>query len=164
MDRHCARYLLETLAPLGVPFDWDDTPLAVAPIRSDEVLVHPGSGSSAKNWPAERFAQTLRALDLPVRLIVGEADLAAADRVEAALGHSLPRLEHAPLEELAARLAGCHAYLGNDSGVSHLAGLCGARTVAMFGPTDPSVWRPLGAHVHVLPFDTTPSEVATLLR
>ena len=52
----------------------DDRPLKVLPIASDEVLVHPGSGSSAKNWPAEQFAETIRKLDRPVRLIVGEAD------------------------------------------------------------------------------------------
>jgi ADP-heptose:LPS heptosyltransferase len=158
MDRHCARYLLETLAPLGIDLTWDDHPLTLKPVQSDEVLVHPGSGSPAKNWPPEHFAAVMRALRQPVRLIVGEADHAAAAHLA-----GLPRLEHPPLEELAARLAGCRAYLGNDSGVSHLAGLCGARSVIMFGPTDPAVWRPIGPNVQTLPFDTDPSEVVARL-
>lgn len=62
------------------------------------------------------------------------------------------------------RLAGCRAYLGNDSGVSHLAGLCGARTVAMFGPTSAAIWQPLGPDVHVLPFEAPARAVAAILR
>src|SRR5205807_2574697 len=53
---HCAQYLLRTLAPLGIELSFDARPLRVAPIASDEVLVHPGSGSPAKNWPTVCFA------------------------------------------------------------------------------------------------------------
>lgn len=163
LNMHVARYLLETLG-LGSTFDAATTTLAIRPFVSDEVLVHPGSGSRAKNWPARCFAATIRALDAPVRLIVGDADLDVATALEAHLGRPLPRLEHVPLEDLASRLAGCRAYLGNDSGVSHLAGLCTARTVALFGPTDPTVWRPLGPNVHVASFDADPQQIAALLR
>jgi ADP-heptose:LPS heptosyltransferase len=160
---HCARYLLETLAPLGIDLTFDDHPLGVTPTPADEVLIHPGSGSPGKNWPAAKFAAVIRALDAPVRLIVGEADARAAADVEAHLSRALPRLEHPPLEELAARLAGCRAYLGNDSGVSHLAGLCGAYTVTLFGPTNPDIWRPLGPRVEVLTFDASANQVAERL-
>jgi ADP-heptose:LPS heptosyltransferase len=61
-------------------------------------------------------------------------------------------------------LAGCHAYLGNDSGVSHLAGLCGARSIVLFGPTNPQVWHPLGLHVHIRPFDTSAADIATFVQ
>jgi ADP-heptose:LPS heptosyltransferase len=40
--------------------------------------------------------------------------------------------------------------VGNDSGVTHLAAAVGTRTVALFGPTDPAIWRPLGEHVIVV--------------
>ncbi|MBV9325064.1 MAG: glycosyltransferase family 9 protein [Chloroflexi bacterium] len=164
MDRHCGRYLLETLAPLGIDLSVDDHSLDLAPADSDEILVHPGSGSRAKNWPAERFASVIRSLKSPVRLIVGEADNEAATRLEKCLGHRLERLESPPLNTLAERLAGCRAYLGNDSGVSHLAGLSGAPTTVMFGPTDANVWRPIGPEVHVLEFETPPREVAARLE
>jgi ADP-heptose:LPS heptosyltransferase len=163
MDRHCARYLLETLSPLHIDLSWDDSPLRVTPAPSDEVLVHPGSGSPAKNWPAKHFAHLIGSLDGAVRLIVGEADLAAATAVETSLGHSLPRLSQPSLAELAARLAGCRGYVGNDSGVSHLAGLCGARTIALFGPTDPKVWSPIGPDVRILPFTADPEVIAAML-
>jgi Glycosyltransferase family 9 (heptosyltransferase) len=163
-ERHCARYLVDTLAPLGVTGEVDDHPLDVRPYSSDEVLIHPGSGSATKNWPAARFAETIRALDRPVRLIVGEADTEVASDVERCLGSAVPRLEHLLLEELAARLAGCRGYLGNDSGVSHLAGLCGARSTVLFGPTSPTVWRPLGPLVHVEGFDVGVERLVERLR
>jgi heptosyltransferase III len=163
-DIHCAQYLLNTLAPLDVDPQLDDRPLEVRAHRTDDVLVHPGSGSTMKNWPAARFAATIALFDRPVQLIVGEADEQAARDVEACLGMSLPRLAHVPLEQLAQRLAGCRAFLGNDSGVSHLAGLCGAATVVLFGPTSPTVWRPLGPSVHVLPFETDVERVVALLQ
>jgi ADP-heptose:LPS heptosyltransferase len=160
---HCARYLLESLEPLGIDLTWDARPLRVMPNESDEVLIHPGSGSATKNWPPERFAAVIRALDVPVRLVVGEADTEVARQVEGLVGRRLDRLEQAPLDELASRLAGCRAYLGNDSGVSHLAGLCGARALVLFGPTSPEVWRPLGPDVHVLRFDAAPASVVSEL-
>lgn len=163
---HCARHLLESLAPLGVEQTADERALAILPRVSNEVLMHPGSGSPRKNWPAERFAATARVLGergVAVRLIVGEADEAAALAVERAFGERLARHEQPALPELAAHLAGCRAYLGNDSGVSHLAGLAGARSVVLFGPTPWEVWRPLGPKVQVAPFDAAPSEVADWL-
>ncbi|MEO8601258.1 MAG: glycosyltransferase family 9 protein, partial [bacterium] len=42
----------------------------------------------------------------------------------------------------AAALARGHRYLGNDSGISHLAGIVGARGIAVFGDTDPAIWHP----------------------
>jgi heptosyltransferase III len=163
-EQHCAEYLVETLAPLGVLPETDARPLRVKACGSEEVLVHPGSGSPTKNWPAARFAEVIRALRHPVRLVVGEADLTTATDVEVCLGRALPRLEHAPLDMLAARLAGCRGYIGNDSGVSHLAGLCGARTVVLFGPTSPIVWRPLGPSVNVLSFDAPIHEVVAAVH
>jgi glycosyl transferase family 9 (putative heptosyltransferase) len=155
---HCAEHLLASVGGHGL----DVHPLRVAAVRSDDVLIHPGSGSPVKNWPADRFAAVSASVG-PVQLIVGEADLGVASVIDHLVGYSLPRLEHPPLDQLAARLAGCRAYLGNDSGVSHLAGLVGARTLALFGPTPASVWHPLGPHVQTLDFSTAPDLVANLL-
>ena len=156
---HCAEHLVQTLAPLGIPPVVDAAPLRVEPWPSSDILVHPGSGSAAKNWPAEQFAELIQHLG-QVRLIVGEADAAAADAVERRVGHALPRLIEPPLVELAQRLAGCRAYVGNDSGVSHLAGLVGARSFVLFGPTSPTIWRPLGPFVSVLSFEASPKQLA----
>ena len=46
--------------------------------------------------------------------------------------------------------AGAARFVGNDSGPGHLAAITGTPTLALFGPTDPARWRPLGPHVKVL--------------
>ena len=59
-------------------------------------------------------------------------------------------LTHAPLLEVAHQLQQCRCYLGNNSGITHLAAMLGVPTVAIFGPTDPKIWRPVGPCVKVI--------------
>jgi ADP-heptose:LPS heptosyltransferase len=54
------------------------------------------------------------------------------------------------LAQLAALLTRCRLYLGNDSGVSHLAAMLGVETIVLFGPTDPAQWAPRGKRVTVV--------------
>ena len=111
------------------------------------VIVHPGSGSPAKNWPATHYARLITAvhtqLGAPVLLVRGYADDAACAELEKRLGRDMPPvLEDAPLDLLAAALSLGRLYIGNDSGVSHLASAIGARAVVIFGATDPKLWGP----------------------
>jgi uncharacterized protein (DUF3084 family) len=55
-----------------------------------------------------------------------------------------------PLPELAAILEQCDAFVGHDSGISHLAAAVGTRSILLFGPTDPAIWAPGGNHVQVI--------------
>ena len=114
------------------------------------LAVHPGSGSPAKTWPADRFASLTDALHdrRPWLLVEGPADAAAARTLAA-----LPGAVHArgvSARGLGALLARARLYVGNDSGVSHLAAAWGAPTLALFGPTDPDVWSPVGPKVACL--------------
>lgn len=115
--------------------------LGLAPGRF--VLVLPGSGSAKKNWPAENFALLVERIHLFSRVLIvlgpAEARLESIFRAR-----SLSVINNIELGELGgvARLA--HCFIGNDSGVSHLAAAVGARGVVLFGPTDPGRWRPLG--------------------
>ena len=73
----------------------------------------------------------------------------------------VPTLQRASLVELARELASARLYIGNDSGITHLAAAVGCPTIALFGPTDAAVWAPRGGHVTALtgsPFPK-PSEV-----
>jgi heptosyltransferase III len=107
------------------------------------VLVLPGSGSDRKNWPAENFAILAKRMSIfnRVLIVLGLAE-ARLEPIFRAL--SLPVAANLELSEVAgiARLARC--FVGNDSGVSHLAAAVGARGLVLFGPTDPDRWRPLG--------------------
>ncbi len=78
---------------------------------------------------------------------------------EMARSVDLEVIEGLDLPQLAALLARAKAYLGNDSGVTHLAAAVGVPTVALFGPTLPDVWAPLGESVRVLQFDWSESGV-----
>ena len=64
------------------------------------------------------------------------------------------------LAQLAALIAGSDLYLGNDSGVSHLAAAVSVRTVALFGPSDIEQWSPRGTRV----YDCTTSCLLFTLR
>jgi ADP-heptose:LPS heptosyltransferase len=61
-----------------------------------------------------------------------------------------PIADSLPIRQVAALLSRCGAYVGNDSGVTHLAALSGVPTVAVFGPTDPAVWGPVGPNVRII--------------
>ncbi len=54
------------------------------------------------------------------------------------------------LGDLARWLSGAALYIGNDSGITHLAAAVGVPTLALFGPTDPAVWGPRGEQVSIL--------------
>jgi len=117
------------------------------------VGIHPGSGGRLKCWPPEHFARVVRRLRDDGRQVVifcGEADAAAVASVERAAGVAVPVLRELPLRPLAAVLSLCRRYVGNDSGVSHLAAAAGADCIVLFGPTDPVAWAPAGENVRVL--------------
>lgn len=115
------------------------------------VVIHPGSGSPTKNWPLENYIALAgligAATGVPVVFSVGEAD----HEIEQALAaRQLPVLKGLSLVELAAMLAHARAYVGNDSGITHLAAAMGIPVVGLFGPTDPSLWAPRGPNVRVV--------------
>jgi hypothetical protein len=114
------------------------------------LALHPGSGSPRKNWPADRFAELARRLspEAPWLLVGGPADSGVLERLATAPGSVLAR--NLPLRELAAVLSHAGIYIGNDAGVSHLAAASGAPTLALFGPTHSTTWRPLGQRVLAL--------------
>jgi ADP-heptose:LPS heptosyltransferase len=124
------------------------------PRYGDCIVLHPGSGSPRKNWPPERFADLAtelgRATGVEPLILVGPAEDGLVEIVTRRVRVPYRLLREPPLVELADLLAGCALYVGNDSGLSHLAGLCGAPTLALFGPTEPTLWRPLGPRVEVL--------------
>ena len=124
-------------------------------VQGPTVAVHPGSGGRRKVWPSERFAELIRSLrqeDIRVFLPEGPADKASCSEVLEKLPdhRSLVSPEKLTLVDCAGRLACCDAYVGNDSGLTHVAAALGGPTLAIFGPTSPATWRPPGGHVEVI--------------
>jgi ADP-heptose:LPS heptosyltransferase len=122
-------------------------------LADDVISLHPGSGSSRKNWPVGKFALLAECIrcSLSARplFILGEADAAAA-RALSRLTPAVPVLTNRTLKEVASVLAVSRGYVGNDSGITHLAAALGVPSVALFGPTDAAVWGPRGANVVIL--------------
>jgi hypothetical protein len=109
--------------------------------REDFAVIHPFSGSPKKNWPLENFRELARTLErtMPVRWCAGADDppLEGAVRID-------------NLYDLACWLARARLYIGNDSGITHLAAAVGTPVLALYGPaSDPAVWAPRGEHVRV---------------
>jgi heptosyltransferase-2 len=116
--------------------------LGLAP--GEFVALFPGSGSHAKNWPTANFTALARRLRERTRalIVLGPAE---ADATIDFGGCDAPLVKDLELGEVAAIARMARAFVGNDSGVSHLAAAAGGRGVVLFGPTDPARWRPLGA-------------------
>ena len=159
---HAALWLAESVAAMGAQPAIPPPLLVASQAEEDEaaswlerlgpdfLAMHPGSGSPRKNWPAQRFAAFAELLcpRRPWLLVEGPADAEAAAPLE-----RLPSVVHArelPPRVLGAVLARAGLYVGNDSGISHLAAAWGAPVVALFGPTDPAQWAPIGPRVRVL--------------
>lgn len=158
---HASRWLALPIETEGVPLA-EPVPLCVpSPVEDAEaarwreqlppsfLAVHPGSGSAFKNWPADRFAHLAEALsgDRPWLLVEGPAEHSAASPIEAGAAIRARNLDP---RVLGAVLRHAGLFVGNDSGASHLAAAWGAPTLALFGPTDPAVWAPIGPRVRVL--------------
>jgi ADP-heptose:LPS heptosyltransferase len=110
--------------------------------RRPFIAIQPFSGSPKKNWELASFQTVARQLEeasgLGVEWCAGpEEELPGAQRFEW-------------LDEVAGWLAGASLYIGNDSGITHLAAACGVPVVAIFQVTDAAVWSPRGPHVAVL--------------
>jgi len=114
------------------------------------LAVHPGSGSAVKNWPVDRFADLVRARAAERRwlLVGGPADELSVGGLCAVPGALVARA--LPVRVLGALLAHAGLYVGNDSGVTHLAAAAGAPTLALFGPTDAKTWGPVGPCVETV--------------
>ena len=162
-DVHAADHFMETLVQLGVSDDavvpfiqFEETDiLPVHPSLSDLteggfVALHPSSGNRKKNWPAERFlslARLVHAEGLQPLWVQGEADTEVVQFLYDQFPAMVARDLH--LFDLARVLSKAAVYVGNDSGVSHLAAAVGTPTLAIFGPTNPNQWAPRGRLVRI---------------
>jgi heptosyltransferase-3 len=120
------------------------------PASSKVLVVQPGSGGRKKRWEVDGFrAVTHWWREKPRHQVL--ILLGPAEDQEETLWRQCGKVEkNLSIWQVAALLSRATVYLGNDSGISHLAGAVGARGVVLFGPTCPRHWRPLGGALSVL--------------
>jgi ADP-heptose:LPS heptosyltransferase len=133
----------------GIPADPSrlDLPAPGPSPAPGATVVHPGAGSPARRWPAERWAAVARAEREAGRRVVvtgsrSERLLAETVAGAAGLGADDVLAGRTDLMELAAVVAGAGLVLCGDTGVAHLATAFGVPSVVLFGPTPPSEWGP----------------------
>jgi heptosyltransferase-3 len=157
---HAAFQLARPLAALGLfltdpsahlfPTDADRNAIRSS---QENIAFHPGSGSETKNWPIENWIElgnALLARDHSLIIVGGEADTVRMRQLKRAWdGKPVRFAEDLPLPHLAALLEG-RAFIGHDSGISHIAAAVGVRCLLLFGPTDPAIWAPANAKVTAL--------------
>lgn len=121
------------------------------------VAVHPGAGKKENVWPPENFAWVMTKLaeSLPLQPVVvcGPWDMEYVERFLAGYKGRLLQLAERSIGEVAAVLKSCRLVLCNDTGIMHVSCAVGARTIALFGPTDPARWAPVCSHIVVLRAD-----------
>jgi len=140
---YCAR--LPALPPPERPEShW----LQVPALRRPLAVIHPGSGGERKRWPFDNFleiAGRLRDKGVNGIFVTGPAEEALDRKVDDAsrsLGWTFLRSPDLPA--LGRVLERADFYLGNDSGITHLAAACGARVLAIFLSDFVEAWRPYG--------------------
>ncbi|HEY3854183.1 MAG TPA: glycosyltransferase family 9 protein [Verrucomicrobiae bacterium] len=160
-DIHATEILLRPLEELGIT-GADSTPRlklrdpSMLPSKkSRQLVLHPGSGSELKNWPEPKWRELLRILSRETSwsflLVGGEAEGSRCERLASLLPTERVELAvNLPLLELARDLDYCIAFIGHDSGITHLAAAVGLPGLTLWGPSADTVWRPKSKKITLL--------------
>jgi ADP-heptose:LPS heptosyltransferase len=160
---------LYPLSPLGVATDdlspkiyptaeseaWAETFAHAAwdPSRV-RLAVHPGAGKTQNIWPIHRFGEVVNQINAsrPVSLVTieGPRDEASVSAFHSACDVDGTVVRGRHISDVAAVLRRADLVICNDTGVMHVSASAGARTLAIFGPTDPARWAPRCDGLHVI--------------
>lgn len=145
------------VSPPPNPVVWtspEDETLAAAlvPGGGPVIALGPTANWTGKVWPAERFVALFHAVATTrlagARAVIlagpGPAERALAAPVLAALPDAIDLCGALSLPQAAAVLARCALFIGNDSGLMHLAAAAGTPTLGLFGPTPAAEYAPAG--------------------
>ncbi len=143
---------LSTIQPRHDGLLWAERFWEEQGLRDSSVLaLAPGSGAKEKNWPLEFYRAVAEWWEKDHGRTV--VLLGPVEEERAEIGEewgSAILVRRLGLAQVAASLSRCALYLGNDSGITHLAAALGVETVALFGPTDPVQWAPRGKKVTLI--------------
>jgi len=124
-------------------------------ISGDEkpVVIQPGSGGAHKCWHIDNFlavAKGLSSKGIPAVFLLGPAEMdRLTDIAVKGIDKIAKCLKNPPLADVLGLLSCSAGYIGNDSGITHLAAALGVKTIVVFGPTNPALYCPIGPQVKV---------------
>ena len=163
------------IEPPPLPVIWtapEDNARAAAllPEGRPWLVLGPTANWHRKVWPAERFAELALRLTAPdgvfpgagIAILGGPGDQerSMATPVLTALPQALDLVGKLDLPEVAAVLARAAIFIGNDSGLMHLAAAAGAPTLGLFGPTPSDEYGPAGPKARAVLADGPPGQGA----
>lgn len=147
LECQITEFLLSPVKKLGLKVFYPQT----SSKGSKEILfIHPGSGSKKKNWEKENFFEVFNYFrnKIDCKIILGECEISDYDYWKKFAGkENIVVPEN--IIKLAEIIESGRYFLGNDSGVSHLAAFLGLKSFIIFGPTDPKIWAPKGSNVSI---------------
>ncbi len=148
---HAMDYHLQSLPYFSLPaVPEEDLYFPISLQKQSYALIHPGSGSKGKNYDPEFYAflaNEMKSRRFPdTRILIGPADRDLKPIFE----NRFPIVEPESCLELAHLVAGANLFIGNDSGVSHLAGVLGVKTLALFKGNNYVQWGVRGRNAQSL--------------
>jgi len=170
-DRHEVENFLAVLTADGVPVEDDYLELWVSPEEKERTallltaagvassaplaVIHPFSAVRERGWPLENFAELAgrisRETGLRPVVVGGRGDIVAFNAVKQLFGEQIVDLVgKCDLRETIALLRRSALFVGNDSGIMHLAAAAGTPLVALFGPQSPVKFGPWSEHAKVI--------------
>jgi heptosyltransferase-2 len=119
--------------------------------RSPLIAMHLGAGKLKNRWPPKRFAHVACELrdkcGATIVLCWGPHEHALATEFRQLVDFEIVNVPPGTLRTLAAIISQCDLLICNDTGIMHLGASVGLPLVAIFGPTDPVEWKPVGENV-----------------
>ena len=154
---HSAEQQLALLGSIGIPVeDSPKTRLAVSPESESSLakkyspkgpyaLIHPTSLFHTKQWPVENFAlvaEFLNGRQIATVAIASRAERKTLDELLLATQVPVSVFDDLALPEITALASNAAIFVGNDSGIAHVAAAVGTPTVVIFGSSNRDHWRP----------------------
>jgi predicted lipopolysaccharide heptosyltransferase III len=158
---HSAEQQLALLGWTGVPVsDRPPTHLAVSPVAASSVsqrlesagvdqksyaVIHPAAAFDTKQWAADKFAGVVDELDsrrLVAVVLTTQKESATGNEISRLASTQVINLADLSLPEVTALLSRARLFVGNDSGIAHMAAAVSTPSVVIFGSSNRAHWSP----------------------
>ncbi|TYA53162.1 glycosyltransferase family 9 protein [Formosa maritima] len=147
VKQHAIQHYIDTISKLHISIDnkYDGYPYfeQSKPLNKKHFVVHHGAGFLLKIWPTEKYAQLIEELasifpDLDCKIIMGPND----PEIASYFSKPMPHVSYitGDMNKVGEALSGALFHIGNDAGITHVAGAFNIPSIGIYGPTGPGSW------------------------